>query len=129
MVMIDTSAWIEFFNGGEPGIITKVDQALEREVVAVGDLIYCEIMQGLYNPRERQVIAEMLLALPRFEMVGFDIAQKSADNYRRLREHGITIRKTIDVMIATFCIEHGLALIHHDRDFDLLAPILGLETR
>ena len=128
MVVVDTSAWIEFFNNGDPLVTVKVDRVLEREAVAIGDLIYCEIMQGMYDPRERTEISEMLLALPRFGMVGFEMAGKSAANYRRLREHGITIRKTIDVMIATFCVEHDLELIHNDRDFDLLAPILGLRT-
>ena len=126
MVIVDTSAWIEFFNDGDPDIVSQVDEALEREVVAIGDLIYCEILQGLYNPRERAGISEMLLALPRFEMVGFEMAGKSAANYRRLRERGITVRKTIDVLIATFCVEHDLRLIHNDRDFDRLAPVLGL---
>ena len=129
MVLVDTSAWIELFNGGDPVVVDRVDRALDEDVVAIGDLIYCEIMQGIYDPRERSEISDMLLALPRFEMVGFDIAGKSAANYRRLRERGITIRKTIDVLIATFCVEHDLELIHHDRDFVLLAPTLGLRTR
>ena len=129
MVLVDTSAWIELFRGGDPVVCGKVDRALREDLVAIGDLIYCEILQGLHDPKERASVSTLLLALPQFEMVGFEMAAKSAANYRRLRDRGITIRKTIDVMIATFCVEHDLELIHHDRDFALAAPVLGLKIR
>ena len=127
--MVDTSAWIEFFNDGDPSVVTLVDQALREELVVIGDLVYCEIMQGLHNPQERRMIAEILLALPRFDLVGFHLAEKSAKNYRHLRSRGLTIRKTIDVLIATFCIEYEMELIHHDRDFTHFASALGLRIR
>jgi len=126
MIIVDTSAWIEFFRDGEPSVVGKVDRYLERDLVGIGDLIYCEVMQGIRSVAQRRQISGLLLSLPRFEMVGFPIAEKAADNYRLLRSRGVTVRKTVDVIIGTFCAENDLALAHHDRDFDFMAPHLGL---
>jgi predicted nucleic acid-binding protein len=126
MVIVDTSAWIEYLNGKRSRVVPKVDQCLEQDIVAIGDLIYCEVMQGIRSPRERTQISSLLLSLPQFDMVGFGIAEKSAANYRLLRSRGVTVRKTIDVLIGTFCAEHGLQLVHHDSDFDLMAKHIGL---
>ena len=128
MVIIDTSAWIEYLKDGIPRVVKKVDQCLEQDMVGIGDLVYCEIMQGIRSPRERNQVSSLLLALPQFNMVGFGIAQKSAANYRLLRSKGITVRKTIDVLIGTFCAKHGFQLVHHDSDFDLMSKHIGLET-
>jgi len=128
MVIIDTSAWIELFRDGEPSVVAKVERALDRRLVAVGDLIYCEILQGIRSERERKTVAALLDGLPKFEMVGFPIAEHSARNCRLLRSRGLTVRKTVDVIIATFCVENGIALLHHDRDFDLMAPHLSLSV-
>lgn len=128
MVIVDTSAWIEFLNDGRPEIVEKVDLCLSRDLVGIGDLIYCEVMQGIRSQRQSREVSRLLLVLPRFEMVGFHIAELSARNYRLLRSRGLTVRKTIDVLIGTFCAENGLQLIHHDRDFDLMAPHLGLDV-
>ena len=127
MIIVDTSAWIEYFRGGIPHIVEKVDQCLERDLVGIGDLVYCEIMQGLHAPRQRSQIASLLLSLPQFDMVGFSIAEKSAANYRLLRSKGVTISKTIDVLIGTFCAENKLRIVHCDSDFDLMAKHIGLE--
>ena len=127
MVIIDTSAWIEYLRGGIPRVVKKVDQCLEEDLVGIGDLVYCEVMQGIRAPRERNRVSSLLLSLPQFDMVGFSIAEKSAANYRLLRSKGVTIRKTIDVLIGTFCAEHGLRIVHHDSDFDLMAAHIGLE--
>jgi len=126
MVMVDTSAWVEYFRDGEPAVVEKVGRCLAEDLVAIGDLVYCEIMQGVLSRRQQEEVSSLLLRLPRFEMVGFAIAEKSAANYRLLRSRGITIRKTVDVLIGTFCAEKGFALVHHDRDFDLMAPHIGL---
>ena len=128
MVMVDTSAWIEYFRGGLPRIVNKVDLCLAQELVGIGDLVYCEVMQGVRSPREKGEVSALLLSLPQFEMVGFSMTEKSASNYRLLRSKGVTVRKTIDVLIGTFCAEHGLQLIHHDSDFDLMAKHIGLHT-
>jgi len=127
VVVIDTSAWVEYFREGEPSVAERVDRSLDTEQAAIGDLVYCEVMQGLRRERERREISSLLLSLPRFEMVGFQIAERSAHNYRLLRSRGVTVRKTLDVLIGTFCAENGLPLIHCDRDFDLMAPHIGLE--
>ncbi|MBN1863523.1 MAG: PIN domain nuclease [Victivallales bacterium] len=127
MVIVDTSGWIEYLGGGVPRIVEKIDLCLDLDLVAIGDLIYCEVMQGIRSPRERQEVSELLLSLPQFDMVGFGVAEKSASNYRLLRSRGVTVRKTIDVLIGTFCAEHGLQLIHFDSDFDLMAKHIGLD--
>ena len=127
MVLVDTSAWIEYLRGGIPRVVEKVDQCLEQDLVGIGDLVYCEVMQGIRAPRERSRISALLLSLPQFDMVGFSIAEKSAANYRLLRSKGVTVRKTIDVLIGTFCAEHKLQLVHNDSDFDLMAKHIGLD--
>jgi len=127
MVIVDTSAWIEYLGGGAAAVADKVDLCLDQDLVGIGDLIYCEVMQGIRLPRERREVSGLLLSLPQFGMVGFSMAEKSASNYRLLRSKGVTVRKTIDVLIGTFCAEHGLQLIHHDSDFDLMAKHIGLD--
>ena len=128
MVIVDTSAWIEYFQGGLPRVADKVDLCLEQDLVGIGDLVYCEIMQGIRSLRQKREVSGLLLSLPQFNMVGFSIAEKSVANYRLLRSRGVTVRKTIDVLIGTFCAENGLRLIHHDSDFDLMAKHIGLEV-
>jgi len=127
MVIVDTSAWIEYLGDGVPAIVNKVDLCLDQDLVGIGDLIYCEVMQGIRSPRERREVSGLLLSLPQFDMAGFTMAEKSASNYRLLRSKGVTVRKTIDVLIGTFCAEHGLQIIHHDSDFDLMAKHIGLD--
>jgi len=127
MVIVDTSAWIEYLGGGVPAVVNKVDLCLAQDLVGIGDLIYCEVMQGIRSPRERREVSGLLRSLPRFDMVGFTMAEKSASNFRLLRSKGVTVRKTIDVLIGTFCAEHGLQIIHHDSDFDLMAKHIGLD--
>ena len=127
MVIVDTSAWIEYFRNGEPSIVDTVDLCLDRELVAMGDLVYCEIMQGIKTKKEHKQVSKLFLSLSKFDMVGFDIATKSAQNYKLLRSRGLTVRKTIDVIIGTFCAENGFQLIHHDKDFEQMAPHINLE--
>ena len=126
MVIVDTSAWIEYFRNGVPTIVQKVDHCLEKSLVGIGDLIFCEVIQGIKSKHDREEVSALLLSLPQYEMVGFRIAEKAADNYRMLRSRGITIRKTIDVIIGTFCAENNFSLLHCDRDFDAMIPHVGL---
>lgn len=127
MILIDTSAWIEYFNGKKNPTTALVDRVLETEPVLIGDLIYCELLQGFKTDGKFGEVKELLGNLTHVEMVGFDIAGKAAANYHRLRKEGITIRKTMDIIIATFCIENNITLIHKDRDFDLVSESLGLK--
>lgn len=126
MVIVDTSAWVEYFKNGVPSVVAKVDRCLDRDLVGIGDLVYCEVMQGIRSSRQRSEVSSLFLSLPHFEMVGFHVAEKSAANYRLLRSKGVTVRKTIDVLIATFCAERGFQIVHHDSDFDLMAGHIGL---
>jgi predicted nucleic acid-binding protein len=126
VVVVDTSAWIEYFNDGEESVVSKVDRSLDQDLVGIGDLVYCEVMQGIRSAARRRQVSELLLALPRYDMVGFQIAEKAAANHRLLRARGLTVRKTIDILIGTFCAENDLQLTHYDRDFDLMAPHIGL---
>ncbi len=128
MVIVDTSAWIEYFRDGVPTVVQGVDHCLDRDLVGIGDLVYCEVMQGLRSRHLQQKVSSLLLSLPKYEMVGFSIAEKSARNYRLLRSRGVTVRKTIDVLVGTFCVENRFQIIHHDKDFDLMAAHIGLET-
>lgn len=129
MVLIDTSAWVEYINDGEPSICQKVDAALSDEIVVMGDLIFCEVLQGLYDAKQRGKVRDLFLSLPQFEMVGFENAERASANYRQLRELGLTIRKTIDVLIGTFCAKNDIEIIHHDRDFENMKVVVKLKTR
>ena len=126
MIIIDTSAWIEYFRNGNALVVAKVERCLDEDRVAMGDLIWCEVMQGIRSVKQRRKVADLFSALPRFDMVGFAVAEMAAANYRLLRARGVTVRKTIDVLIATFCVDRGFSLVHHDRDFDLMASHIGL---
>jgi len=126
MVIADTSAWIEYFRDGSLSVVKALDYCLEYDLVGTGDLIYCEVIQGIKADKERELVASLLQSLPRYEMVGFKIAEKAAHNFRLLRSKGITVRKTIDVLIGTFCAENDFELLHYDRDFTFMAEPIGL---
>ena len=127
MILIDTSAWIDYFNGLENTTTDLVDQILETEPVLIGDLIYCELLQGFKTDENYDEVKELLGNLMRVDLVGFNIAEKASMNYRKLRKQGVTIMKTIDIIIATFCIENNVQLVHKDRDFDYMEKPLGLK--
>jgi predicted nucleic acid-binding protein len=93
----------------------------------MGDLILTEVLQGFQSDRDFRIAKNLLLSLPFMPMVGQTLALESVANYRFLRKKGVTVRKTIDVMIATFCIYYKLSLLHDDRDFDPMAKFLGLK--
>jgi predicted nucleic acid-binding protein len=128
MIIVDSSVWIDYFNGRDIPEVTKLDQLLETELLGVGDLIVAEVLQGLRQDKDYQTARLLLTSLTVFEMLGAGMAIKSADNFRELRRRriGITVRKTIDVMIATFCIENGHGLLFSDKDFIPFVEHLGL---
>lgn len=128
MICVDTSVWIDYFNGKVTRQTDFLDSLLGREPVVVGDLILTEVLQGFREDEDfnrAQALFGCFLFRP---MLGKELAVKSAANYRHLRKKGITIAKTIDVMIATFCIENGLPLLHNDKDFEPMTKHLRLET-
>lgn len=128
MILVDSSVWIDYFNGTETLATKKLDGLLGVQPVCSGDLILAEVLQGFRQDTDYQAAKNLLCALPIYSMVGSDISIKSADNFRALRKQGITIRKTIDTLIATYCIETGLTLLHSDKDFQPFQHYLGLQT-
>ncbi|HEY3699891.1 MAG TPA: PIN domain nuclease [Spongiibacteraceae bacterium] len=117
MILADTSVWIDYFNGRENKYTDALDSHLDGDTVAMGDLIFLEILQGFKNDKDYNQAKTTLKALGQYEMLSGEIALTGADNYRFLRKMGITIRRTTDVIIATFCIENKVPLLFSDRDF------------
>ena len=117
MILVDTSVWIDYFNGRDTLATTILDQVLENSVVAVGDLIMLEILQGFRSDKDYNTAKRHLSTLHQFSMLSPELAIKAAANYRKLRKQGVTIRKTVDIIIATFCTENNLPLLFTDNDF------------
>lgn len=129
MIVADTSAWIDYVNGVTAPHTNILDEELARGRIITGDLIMAEFLQGFKEEKDFQAAREMMDILDYQDMAGKEIALQAAQNFRTLRKQGITVRKTMDVIIATFCIENGWELIHNDRDFDRMEKILGLRVK
>jgi predicted nucleic acid-binding protein len=127
MILIDSSVWIDYFNGNKTAKTDWLDAALGNTPIVIGDLILTEVLQGFQNDRDFKTARDLLLGIPFMSMGGREMALESAMNYRFLRRKGVTVRKTIDVIIGTFCIHRQLILLHDDRDFDPMVTFLGLE--
>jgi predicted nucleic acid-binding protein len=128
MIVVDTSVWIDYFRGIVTPQSDKLDDLLGIEQVLTGDLILTEVLQGFVNDRDFNQARKLLASVPLVPLVGADIAFQAARNFRNLRTLGITIRKTIDTLIATSCIEKELSLLYSDRDFDPFVQHLGLRS-
>ena len=128
MILVDSSVWIDYFNGRSSRQTDLIDGLVQRDLLLIGDLILTEVLQGFRTPGDLRRARGALDQLAYEPMVGHDIAIASANNYRNLRGRGVTVRKTIDMLIATFCIERGHTLLHADRDFDPIEQHLGLRT-
>jgi predicted nucleic acid-binding protein len=128
VILVDSSVWIDYFHGNQTPESDRLDTLLGNEPVATGDLIMAEVLQGFGSVRDFNRGMKLLTSLPILELAGADIAIQAAKNFRTLRSHGITVRKTIDTLIATHCIEKGLTLLYSDRDFDPFVEHLGLST-
>lgn len=128
MTLIDSSVWIDYFNGKNTKGTDILDSLLGVQPIATGDLIVAEVLQGFRNQKDYEQAKTLFATLHFYTFGGWNIALKSAENYRFLRKKGITVRKTIDVFIATFCIEKGIALLHSDKDFEPLEVNLGLKV-
>jgi predicted nucleic acid-binding protein len=127
MIVVDSSVWIDYFNGVKSWQTDTLDDVLGHQRIVVGDLILAEVLQGFKQDKDYHVAKFLLESLEFQAMLGKQIAIQSADNYRLLRRQGITVRKTIDVIIGTFCIANDFALLHDDKDFDGLEK-LGLKV-
>ena len=117
MILVDSSVWIDYFLGRDTPQVEILDKSLGVRSVGVGDLVLTEVLQVFRDDKDYRIARSIMDELTVFEMLGKDLAIKSAENFRKLRKKGITIRKTADVIIATYCIEHGMPLLFSDKDF------------
>jgi predicted nucleic acid-binding protein len=128
MTLVDSSVWIDQFNQIPNPAVERLRALVTEGPLLVGDLILCEVLQGFRSEAQAQLVER---ALGQYQIVALsspELAIKAAANYRLLRRRGITIRKTIDLIIGTFCIERGHALLHSDRDFEPMERFLGLQA-
>ena len=128
MILVDSSVWIDYFKGTITAQTEKLDSLLGHEPLAIGDLILTEVLQCFADETDFNQARKMLTSLDVVELGGQEIAIQAAKNFRTLRRLGVTVRKTIDTVIATRCIESGYDLLHSDRGFDPFAQHLGLRV-
>jgi predicted nucleic acid-binding protein len=128
VILVDSTVWIDYFQGTITPQTERLDGLLGQQPLAIGDLILTEVLQGFSGEREFNQARRMLTSLTVVELGGVEIAIQAARNFRSLRRRGVTVRKTIDTVIATRCIESGYELLHNDRDFDPFAKYLGLRV-
>jgi len=126
MIIVDTTVWIDYLSGRDSSETDYLDRELSRQRLGLTDLILCETLQGVPDERSFTRVLQELGKFELFETGGEEMAILAARNFRRLRQHGRTVRKTIDCLIATFCLHHGHSLLHRDRDFDHFEQVLGL---
>jgi len=127
MILVDTSVWIDYFNGQKTWQTDLLENLLSDVPIIMGDLILTEILQGFRSDNDYKTAKSFLSDLPFHRMGGYQVAVQSAQNYRTLRKEGVTVRKTIDVIIGTYCILEDLTLLHDDRDFDPMVSHLSLK--
>jgi predicted nucleic acid-binding protein len=129
MIVADTSVWIDYVRGLNAPHTDILDYELLYNRVITGDIIIADFLQGFREEKDFLEAKKIMESLEYRDFLGKEIALQAALNFRILRKRGITVRKTIDVIIATFCIENGFALIHNDRDFDPMEEHLGLVVK
>jgi predicted nucleic acid-binding protein len=127
MILVDSSVWIDFFNDTDTAETQSLSNILGLIPVAIGDLMLAEVLQGFRKDKDFQIALELFESVTLVELGGKEIAIRSARNFRKLRGKGCTVRKTIDCIIATYCIEHKLPLLQSDRDFEPFHEHLGLK--
>ena len=128
MILVDSSVWIDFFKGRQSGQTERLDSLLDSNELAIGDLIFTEVLQGCRIEKEFNQVRHLLGRLKLVVLGGSDIAVSAAKNYVKLRQLGVTVRGTIDVIIATRCLADGVQLLHSDKDFDAFEAHLGLQV-
>lgn len=126
MLIADSSVWIDYFNGVPSPEADLLDTHVRQATVGIGDLIAAEVLQGVMNNREFERIRRLFGQIDRIQISDHELAVKAARNYRHLRALGITVRKTIDTLIATRCIQDGHVLLFCVRDFQPFVEHLGL---
>ena len=128
MILVDSSVWIDYFRGVATPQADRLDALLGVEALATGDVVMAEVLQGFVSERDFLDALRLLTSLSVIDIAGQDIAVQAARNYRALRARGVTVRKTIDTLIATRCIESGYSLLYSDRDFDPFVEHLRLTS-
>jgi predicted nucleic acid-binding protein len=128
VTLVDSSVWIDYFRGTTTPQTDRLDALLGSEPLATGDLVLTEVLQGFGSDRDFNQAGKLLTSLIVVDLAGKEVAIQAAKNFRKLRALGITVRKTIDTVIATRCIESGFALLFSDRDFDPFVEHLGLRS-
>jgi predicted nucleic acid-binding protein len=128
VILVDSSVWIDYFRGKVTPQADRLDALLGSEPLAIGDLILTEVLQGFDSERDFDRAQKLLARLEVMDLGGREIAIQAARNFRTLRRRGVTVGKTIDMLIATRCIESGLALLYSDRDFDPFVEHPGLDN-
>ena len=128
MILVDSSVWIDYFRGKDSLQTDRLDALLDREPLVIGDLIVIEVLQGFVADRDFRAAKALFEPLLLVELGGADIAYRAAANFRKLRALGATVRKTIDTVIATRCIQDRYTLLHSDKDFDPFVAHLGLRS-
>jgi predicted nucleic acid-binding protein len=126
VIVVDSSVWIDFLNGRDGPHVRRLRAVLGTDEIVVGDLMLCEVLQGLEGGRAAQEVEALLRRFEIVSMAGDAIAVVAARNFRSLRRRGVTVRKTIDLLIGTWCIENRQPLLHNDSDFHPMAQHLGL---
>jgi predicted nucleic acid-binding protein len=126
LIVVDSSVWIDFLNGRSVPDVVALQVALGKEEIIVGDLMLCEVLQGLDSERAADRVETLLRCFEIVPMAGDAMAVAAARNFRSLRRRGVTVRKTIDLLIGTWCIENRRPLLHNDSDFRPMARHLGL---
>ena len=126
MILVDSSVWIDYFLGHDTPQVEILDRCLGVRAVGVGDLVLTEVLQGFRDDKDYRTARSIMDELTVFDMLGKGMAIKSAENFRKLRKKGITIRKTADVIIATYCSEHDFPLLFSDKDFQPFVEHLKL---
>ena len=126
MILVDSSVWIALLRGHRTAAVAKLETAASRESLLIGDLILLEILQGARDEAHAERIERGLRRYTIVPLLDGDLAPRAARNYRKLRALGVTVRKTADIIIGTFCIEHRHILLHDDRDFAPMEKHLGL---
>jgi len=128
VILVDSSVWIDHLNNVATEPVRRLRELIPSIPFLIGDLILCEILQGLRSEREARLVERGLRQFEAVSLLDPELAVQAAANYRLLRSRGHTIRKTIDIIIGTFCIARGHVLLHDDRDFEPMVQFLGLQT-
>jgi predicted nucleic acid-binding protein len=128
MVIVDSSVWVDYLRGVSTPQTDWVHREIDVQRLGILDLILCEVLQGIVEDRKFAEVRRSLLALEVFTTGGIELSVAAAQNYRALRARGKTVRKTVDCLIATFCILNDHVLLHADSDFDHFEKELGLKA-